>query len=348
MPCDIRDNMKESNIRQSLGNCTRRQFLKAGVMGGLGVYAGLTTGCRSQKSGSQTSTFIASVRNYQDNLRQILLRGFKEIGVSKEVILGKRILLKPNLVEPHLGSAHINTHPLVAFAAVEAFTELGAGSVVIGEGAGHYRDFHWVLEESGYTDILVKEGIKHIDLNSDTVTAVANLGQATKLRAFLVPNEVLKADLLVSIAKMKLHHWAGVTLSMKNLFGIMPGKYYGWPKNSLHLAGIHEAILDINVSVKPYLAIVDGIIGMEGDGPIMGTAKDANVLVLGRNLPAVDATCARIMGINPAKIPYLKSASGLLGPVEEDEIEQRGEFLQAVRTDFKLVDEIQAHQGLRL
>jgi uncharacterized protein (DUF362 family) len=147
---------------------------------------------------------------------------------------------------------------------------------------------------------------------------------------------------------MKLHHWAGATLSMKNLFGIMPGKFYGWPKNSLHLAGIHESILDINASIKPYLAIVDGIVGMEGDGPIMGTAKEANVLVMGRNFPAVDATCARIMGINPKKIPYLNRASGLLGPVEEEEIEQRGDVIQAVRTNFQLLEEIPAHQGLRL
>ncbi|MFC2164258.1 DUF362 domain-containing protein [Acidobacteriota bacterium] len=339
---------KSSRKQSGRGNCSRRQFLKAGFMGGVGAYAALAVNCRSKRSDFQAATFIASVRNYQENLHQILLRGFKEIGVTKEAISGKRILLKPNLVEPHLGSAHINTHPMVVLAAAEAFAELGASSVVVGEGAGHYRDFYWVLEESGYTDILVKEGIKHIDLNTDAVTAVTNQGDSTQLRAFLFPNEVIKADILVSIAKMKLHHWAGATLSMKNLFGIMPGKYYGWPKNSLHLAGIHESILDINASIKPYLAIVDGIVGMEGDGPIMGTAKEANVLVMGRNFPAVDATCARIMGLNPKKIPYLNSASGLLGPVEEDDIEQRGEVIRAVRTNFKLVKEIPAHQGLRL
>ena len=87
---------------------------------------------------------------------------------------------------------------------------------------------------------------------------------------------------------------------------------------------------------------------MEGDGPIMGTAKEANVLVMGKNSPAVDATCARIMGINPLKIPYLRSAAGLLGPVDEDKIEQRGELIKAVRADFKLVEEIPAHRGLRL
>ena len=82
---------------------------------------------------------------------------------------------------------------------------------------------------------------------------------------------------------MKTHHWAGVTLAMKNLFGVMPGVYYGWPKNVLHYAGIPGSILDINAAVRPHLAIVDGIVGMEGDGPIMGTPRHAGLLVMGTN-----------------------------------------------------------------
>jgi uncharacterized protein (DUF362 family) len=135
---------------------------------------------------------------------------------------------------------------------------------------------------------------------------------------------------------------------MKNLFGIMPGIVYGWPKNVLHWAGIHESILDITATVKPHLAIVDGIMGMQGDGPIMGTPVQANVLVMGRNLPAVDATCARVMGIDPKKIPYLRRASGRLGAIRDSNIIQRGENIASVRKDFQLLDFIPAHIGIRL
>ncbi len=135
---------------------------------------------------------------------------------------------------------------------------------------------------------------------------------------------------------------------MKNLFGIMPGIIYGWPKNLLHWAGITNAIFDINATIKPDLAIVDGIVGMEGDGPIMGTPVQANMLVMGRNLPAVDATCARAMGVNPKKIPYLKRASGWLGPIRESNIEQRGESIHSMRKNFQLFDFIPAHRGIRL
>ncbi len=150
------------------------------------------------------------------------------------------------------------------------------------------------------------------------------------------------------MAKMKTHHWAGITLSMKNLFGVMPGIVYGWPKNVLHVQGIARSILDINATLRPHFAIVDGIVGMEGDGPIMGTPRQAGMLVMGRNLPAVDATCARAMGIDPYKIPYLKAADNWLGPINETLIAQRGEPLADVRKDFLLREDIHAQRGLRL
>jgi hypothetical protein len=69
---------------------------------------------------------------------------------------------------------------------------------------------------------------------------------------------------------------------------------------------------------------------------------------MGRNLPAVDATCARVMGINPQKIPYLAEASGRLGAIRESNIEQRGENIASMRRDFKLLDFIPAQRGIRL
>jgi uncharacterized protein (DUF362 family) len=135
---------------------------------------------------------------------------------------------------------------------------------------------------------------------------------------------------------------------MKNLFGVMPGMFYGWPKNVLHHQGIEDSIIDINSTVKPHFAIVDGIIGMEGDGPIMGTPKNTSVLVMGRNLPAVDATCCRIMGIDPMRVAYLSKAANRLGPIKAVYIQQRGETIESVSTNFELVDKIHAHRGLRL
>src|SRR5260370_34362435 len=77
---------------------------------------------------------------------------------------------------------------------------------------------------------------------------------------------------------------------------------------------------------------------MEGNGPIQGTPKRAGVLVMGHDLVAVDATCCRIMGIDPEKVEYLRLAA-TLGHVHTGRIEQRGESIASVHTNFALIDE---------
>jgi uncharacterized protein (DUF362 family) len=152
-----------------------------------------------------------------------------------------------------------------------------------------------------------------------------------------LPNTVLGADLLVSIPKMKTHHWTGATLSMKNLFGVVPGSIYGWPKNVLHWAGIQESIADLHALFPRQFAIVDGVVGMEGNGPIQGTAKHAGVLVAGNDPVAVDATCCRIMQIDPLQIGYLRLTSGRpKSHLMERNIRQIGEAIVDVSTPFEL------------
>jgi uncharacterized protein (DUF362 family) len=296
----------------------------------------------------KSSVFIAKAGNYQLDLSGIILAGLHELGVAGPQVRGKRVLLKPNLVEVHAGLGHINTHPLVVRGAIEAFLRLGAAQVLVGEGPGHRRDSLLVLEESGLGEVLREDRIVFVDLNNDSLVSMPNLGRRTGLATLTFPATVHEVDFVVSMAKMKTHHWAGVTLSMKNLFGVMPGIVYGWPKNVLHVAGIDKSILDINATLKPHFAIVDGIVGMEGDGPIMGDPKQAGVLVMGANLPAVDATCARIMGIDPGRIRHLQAAANWLGPIKETVIAQRGEPIPAVRTDFALREDIPAQMGIRL
>jgi len=130
-----------------------------------------------------------------------------------------------------------------------------------------------------------------------------------------------------------------VTLSLKNMFGIVPGSCYGWPKNILHWAGIDNAILDINAAVRPDFAIVDGIVGMEGNGPIQGTPKACGALIFGDDPVAVDATCCRLMSLLPERVKYLAAAGTLLGHVRVDRIQQLGERVEALRTRFRVIQQ---------
>jgi uncharacterized protein (DUF362 family) len=338
------------NLQKMIKNCrglTRREFLLSAFTAGVFALSGAFFFRRYARQIRKAETFISKVHDYSSDIRSVIISGMYELGVTSNEIRGKKILLKPNLVEPLSNTVYINTHPLIVRGAAEAFLSLGADRVTVAEGPGHCHDTLRTLEESGMADVLLEDRIPFVDLNNDDVYTVANKGRYSRLKTLTFPVSLRQADWIVSMPKLKTHHWAGVTLSMKNMFGVMPGMFYGWPKNVLHYAGIHQCILDINTTLQPHFAIMDGITGMEGDGPIMGSPKQVGVLVMGRNFVAVDATCSRIMGINPLKVPYLAVASTRLGPVKEKNISQYGEKIDSVRTDFALIEKIPSHKGLR-
>jgi uncharacterized protein (DUF362 family) len=127
---------------------------------------------------------------------------------------------------------------------------------------------------------------------------------------------------------------------MKNLFGTVPGAVYGWPKNILHMRGIANSILDLNATIRTHLSIVDGVVGMEGNGPIMGDPRRTGFLAIGTDPVAVDATCARLIGLDPRRIPYLAAASDFLGNIDDSRIEQRGEPPSRYRSRFRLPERL--------
>jgi len=284
-------------------------------------------------AGHTSQVAVIKAPSYSQDLADAMMRGIIECGLD---VTGKRILLKPNLVEFDANTC-INTDVAVVAAALDVFQSLGAEQVRIGEGPGHRRDTFAIAELTRYRTELPKFDDIFVDLNREDVSAVQGFADR---KEFYFANPVFEADLIVSLAKMKTHHWAGATLSMKNYFGLVPGSIYGWPKNELHHIGIPKSIVELNRLFGPKsFAIVDGVVGMEGNGPIQGTPKPVGVLVMGSDLPAVDATCCRIMGIDPAKVEYLQMASDVLGVIDQTRIEQLGETIHSVQTKFRLIDE---------
>jgi uncharacterized protein (DUF362 family) len=298
-------------------------------------------GCSTRSRAVEPSrVVIARAPEYSQSLYDTMRRMLGEIGVQAR---GRHVVLKPNLVEFEPASA-INTHPMVVHAVLEAFRAMGAASVGIAEGPGHRRNTLDLADAAGYFTTIPRFEDVFTDLNLDEVSRVALAAPCSHLDSLYLPRTALRADLLVSIAKMKTHHWVGATLSMKNLFGLVPGGVYGWPKNVLHWAGISESIAGLHATFPRHLAIVDGIVGMEGNGPIQGRLKPAGVLVAGRDMVAVDATCCRVMKIDPFKITYLKLAAQR-GNLVEHRIRQVGESIARVATPFDLIPEF---QGIRL
>lgn len=281
--------------------------------------------------------FVARNQRYDRDLVPVIRDGLLACGFQPERWKNRRVLLKPNLVEPSRSAPHMTTHPAVVNAAIELFRDWQM-VVEVGEAPGHLRDTEFALQESDVAHVLDTTGVAFADLNYQQTRWVENRGGKSALKGFYFPKSVVEADLIVSLPKFKTHHWMGMTLSMKNMYGVIPGSRYGWPKNVLHYNGIPETVFDINASVPPTIAVVDGIDCMEGDGPIMGTRKPLGVLLMGLNPMAVDATACRIAGFDPFRIPYLNLAHRWQGRLEDWAVTQKGEIWQSVASDFEVLD----------
>jgi len=310
-----------------MSRITRRDWV-AGVAG-----AALLQSC--SRSGPKTETPVCAVRmpEYSAGIYEEVRRLVSQFQLD---VRGKNVVLKPNLVE-YDPAAPINTHPVFVHAALEAFRSLAPASIRIAEGPGHRRGTLDLADAAGYFRVIPRFEEIFTDLNLDDTTEVKIPQPRSKLKSLYLPNTILGADLIVSLPKMKTHHWVGATLSMKNFFGLVPGAVYGWPKNVLHWAGIHESIADLYRLVPKTFALVDGIHGMEGNGPIQGSLKTAGVVVAGSDLAAVDATCCRVMAIDPSQVEYLQ----LVSAENASRIVQTGESPQALRTPFALLKQFE-------
>jgi uncharacterized protein (DUF362 family) len=285
----------------------------------------------------QTSAVhIARADDYNADLTTILQGQYTHFR-ERVPLAGKRVVLKPNLVEYHRDKV-INTNPKVVAAVIELCRREGAAEVIVAEGPGHWRNVEFLVRESGLGDVLENHQVPFVDLNHDEPIKTPNLGLLTGLEYLYLTRTIATADVVISLPKLKTHHWAGATLSLKNLFGTLPGICYGWPKNELHWRGIDNSIVDIALTKTPELAIVDGIIGMEGDGPLNGTAKPMGVLVMGHDLVATDATCCRLMQLDPERIGYLVLGQmKKLGRLRAAEIPQLGEAIETLAQPFETV-----------
>ncbi len=338
---------------EQVSSVPKKEVSRRGLLlaGGVTFAAALGIGHLERNSGKHGNVFIARNQTYDKGLVNTIRDGLASCGVDGTMFKDKRVLLKPNLVEPSREIPHMTTHPSVIIAAAEVFRAWGA-HVTVGEAPGHVRDTEMALIESGVAEALADAKLPFADLNYEEVGWTKNRGKCSPLKGIYFPKTVLESDVIVSMPKMKTHHWVGMTASMKNLYGVLPGIKYGWPKNVLHHAGIPQTVVDINASLPSLLTIVDGIDCMEGDGPILGSKKHMGLILVGDNLQAVDATMARIMELDPMKISYLRMAGDrrygtVLGPLRDRKIRQCGESWRSVKSRFEILSHLDKLRGKR-
>ena len=291
----------------------------------------------------RSAVAVLSAAEYSERIEALLLDGLRLFRLQ---VLGRSVLLKPNLVEDLPGP--VNTNSTLIGAAARCFLRLGAERVVIGEGPGHQRDTELVVQAAGLKPHLAEQQIEFMDLNRDELRKVRLKANYSGLGALWLPRAVLESDFVVSMPKVKTHHWAGVTLSLKNMFGIVPGMKYGWPKNVLHWSGIHESILDICATVPIHFVIADGITAMEGNGPLQGNARQLGKIVLADDPVAADATCARLMGFDPQQVRHLSEGCHFLGNLREDRIRMLAEGVGTSMHPFSVLPEFDYLHAARI
>ncbi|MDY6917701.1 MAG: DUF362 domain-containing protein [Chloroflexota bacterium] len=239
---------------------------------------------------------------------------------------GERIVLKPNVLVGVDPTKCVTTHPSVLRAVATLLKEAGA-NVSYGDSPS-VGMCQLNLRRAGLKQVGDELGIELAEFDTGRTVAHAD---ALLIKSFVVANGVLDADALVSLPKLKTHPLTRFTGAVKNQFGCIPGvlksRYHVKLPDPYHFATM---LVDLNTLIRPRLAVMDGIVAMEGNGPRSGTPKALGVLLLSSDLIALDATACRLIALDPEFVPTSKPGeeSGL-GRYHEADIEIVGEPLES-------------------
>ncbi len=239
-----------------------------------------------------------------------------------------KILIKVNFITDKTWDTGATTDPIVVEAIIKKLKELPVKVYVV-ESDATMTSADRAFEKTGMKDMCERNGIECLNLRyvEDKVELAVPAGEV--LKSITVPRIVTESA-IISAAKLKTHVNTGVTLGMKNMFGLLPEKF----KGKYHLKGINKVVVDINTVLKAALTIIDGFVGMEGSGPVDGTPVQMNVIIAGTDTVATDATACRVMGIDPHEIKHVRRAYEKgLGNI--DDVQVIGEKLDAVTRPFK-------------
>ncbi|MCL5045458.1 MAG: DUF362 domain-containing protein [Actinobacteria bacterium] len=242
---------------------------------------------------------------------------------------GDTVLIKPNLVAvPKVRGSGAITNPLVCKALADIVKEHG-GRPIIAESSAAGVDTEKVIQFEGYAE-LREQGYEVIDLKRTPLVTISipNGVVVKEVRTF---EPVVKAAAIISVPVMKTHDQTEATLSLKNLKGLESDA----DKKHFHRVGISEGVADLASVLKPVMAIVDGIVGQEGLGPIFGHPVEMDLIVAGRDLVATDTVVGAIMGFEPHELQIsVKAAERGLGTMGLDQIEVVGEEIDKVHRRF--------------
>jgi len=238
-------------------------------------------------------------------------------------------------LKPNYGAARKETdvNPVVTHALAKILVDNGF-KVVIGEDpgfrskSGYEKWKRYVFETTGLKEYMDSIGARVVELRSGNHRTV-KVTDPLYFREIEISDYALDVDMIVSLAKMKLVNICSVSLSMKNLKGVMLPDW----KHKFHCDSLYQGIVDLNKTVKPHIAVIDATFAFD---QVAGKAFPVGLLIISNNCVAADSVCARIMGLDPAEIEYIMLAEKAeLGTANIDEIEILGEKLENLVGKYK-------------
>lgn len=298
----------------------------------------------SKTKHSMSIVSIAKCTRY-DNLSEVtaaIRKTLELLGNLHDLFqAGKRkVLLKPNLLDHTKGpESAVNTHPSILWALSDVLKSDYNCTVCIGESSGglSYGKTKKAFENMGLVKLAENMNVELIDFDRCEIETVED-SRMKSLRSLSIPKILREVDCIINVPKLKTHDLLDYTGAIKNMFGIIPGS----GKRDVHVHAprreqMAECIVDVYQTVIPHLAIMDAIIGMEGNGPAAGNPKKVGLILGSQDNVALDAVASYIVGFEPLEILTTRAASDRnLGIARLDNIKIIGVSLEDARIyDYK-------------
>jgi uncharacterized protein (DUF362 family) len=262
---------------------------------------------------------------------ETVYKAFDLLGSLKDVVAeASRVLIKVNFISVRTYETGVTTDPLVVEAIIRRMKEL-SDEVFVVESDASMTDADKACKATGMLKVCEDNHVKFINLRKEKDRVKLKIPDAETLKEITVPKIVVDSA-IISAAKLKTHSETGISIGMKNMFGLLPDKL----KFKYHLKNISKVVVDINTVLKSRLTVVDGFYALEGPGPTNGTPVKMDLIIAGKDPVATDATGCRVMGINPGEIYHIKRAYEKgLGEMDEGKIELVGNRLEEVMRKFR-------------
>ena len=273
----------------------------------------------------QSSSVVAVVKGERGH--DPVFKALDMIDYKKALAGYDKVLIKVNFICEQTWDSGATTDPLVVEAIILKLKELPLKIYVV-ESDASITNADKAFDATGMKEMCIRNGVEWLNLRYVEDKVKLKIPNGETLKDITVPRLVTESA-IISAAKLKTHTATTVTLGMKNMFGLLPDKF----KAKYHARGISSVVVDINTVLKPSIIVIDGFVGMEGNGPVNGEPVPMDLIIAGTDAVATEAVGCRIMGIDPKQVKHIRRANEKgLGTIVPQVI---GEKIQDVTRVFK-------------